>query len=273
MNLNFIITQNGVSHHTEEIVLQAKANHSVYEVIRVIGGIALFLEDHFDRLVSSVHLSDLEFEIGFSEFRQNISELSKLNGQPQGNVKFTLSATGKVSHWSFSFIPHSYPTSNDYQKGVPTGLLLAERDNPNAKVIQNTISERAGQLIADKKLYEVLLVDRNEMITEGSRSNVFFVKGDRFYTAPASKVLVGVTRIKVMECLRELNLTIIEEAVSASKIGAYDAVFLTGTSPKVLPVHCIDTVQFEPKNYFVEQLMVRYDLLIETYLKAQSELV
>ncbi|HEY3371934.1 MAG TPA: aminotransferase class IV [Prolixibacteraceae bacterium] len=265
--MDFVVTQNGIIPQDEMNVRQFNTGHPVYEVIRVVDGIALFLEDHYERLLSSLQIRGLQFEMEFSEFKQNITELTKINQKQNGNVKFILTSIGKINHWFFSYIAHSYPTSNDYQKGVTTGLLIAERENPNAKVIQNTIRERVDQLIKDEKLYEALLVDRNGMITEGSRSNVFFVKGNRFYTAPASKVLVGVTRQKVLECLDELNFTIIEEAVSTSGLGAIDAVFLTGTSPKVLPVNRIDTFHFSAKNTFVEQLIDRYDLMVETYLK------
>jgi branched-chain amino acid aminotransferase len=267
INMNLIITQNGVLNYTEENIRQAKSNHTVYEVIRIVDGIALFLEDHFERLISSVQIQGLQLEMELSEFRQHIIVLTKLNEQQNGNVKFTLSKVGKVNHWLFSFIPHSYPTSNDYQKGVPIGLLIVERENPNAKVIQNKVRDKANQLIEANQLHEVLLVDRNGMITEGSRSNVFFVKDNLFYTAPASMVLVGVTRKKVLECLSELNFKVIEEAVSASEIGNFDAVFLTGTSPKVLPVNRIDSISFPTNNSFVEQLMEKYNLMIETYLK------
>lgn len=266
-NMDFIITQNGVLNNGKGNIWQSNIDQSVYEVIRIIDGIALFLEDHFDRLISSVHISGLQLEMGLSEFRQRISELARLNDQQNGNVKFTLSEIGKVNHWSFSFIPHSYPAPNDYLKGVATSLLYAERDNPNAKVLQNRVRDKADQLIAENNLYEALLVDRNGLVTEGSRSNVFFVKGNRFYTAPSAMVLVGITRKKVMECLKELDLPVIEEAVSISDLRTFEAVFLTGTSPKVLPVQCIDSIQIPSKNPFVKKLMVRYDIMIETYLK------
>jgi branched-chain amino acid aminotransferase len=119
-------------------------------------------------------------------------------------------------------------------------------------------------------LYEVLLVDRHGRITEGSRSNVFFVKGNRFYTAPASQVLGGVTRKKVLQCLHGLGFTVIVEAVSAIEIGSFEAVFLTGTSPGVLPVNYIDAVYFKTDNPSVRQLMAQYDLMIEAYLAGQS---
>lgn len=266
--MNFIITQNGVSPSAEGKMLQAPNQRRVYEVIRLIDEIALFLEDHFDRLKSSVQMSGIHFEMGLPEFKQKISALIEVNGQPSGNVKFILSEVEKTIQWSFSFIPHSYPTPDDYKNGVPTGLLMAERENPSAKVIQNTITEQANELIAEKKLHEVLLVDRNGMITEGSRSNVFFVKSEKFYTAPANKVLAGVTRKKVMECLVELDFQIIQETVPASEAGEFEAVFLTGTSPKVLPVNCIDNFKFTVNNPCVAKLMARYDSMIEAYLKS-----
>lgn len=265
---NYIITNKGNLFHSEFNAKLFNSDHSVYEVIRIIDGIALFLEDHYSRLVSSVQMSGFHFLMDFSEFMHNIMELVRLNQIENGNVKFFLAESGKVNHWSFSFIPHSYPNLIDYHWGINTELLFAERENPNAKVVQNTISKKANQLIAGQNLYEVLLVDRDGLITEGSRSNVFFVKGNRFFTAPAHQVLVGITRQKVLQCLSELAFPIIEEAVLASEINKYDAVFLTGTSPKVLPVRSIGKQVFDTQLLVVNELMNQYNSMIDNYIKA-----
>lgn len=264
----YIISNHGNLLHSEQNTTQINSDHSVYEVIRIIDGIALFLEDHYSRLVSSVQMSGFHLEIDFPEFRHNIMELVRLNQIENGNVKFVLAEIGKVNHWSFSFIPHSYPNLVDYHRGITTELLFAERENPNAKVVQNTVRKKANQLIADQNIYEVLLVNRDGLITEGSRSNVFFVKGNQFFTAPAPEVLVGITRQKVLQCLNELAFPIIEESVFASEINKYDAVFLTGTSPKVLPVNCIGVVPFQTDNLYVEKLMIKYNSMIETYFSS-----
>lgn len=265
---NYIVTNHGNLFHSELNTTLLNSDHSVYEVIRIIDGIALFLEDHYSRLVSSVQMSGFHFVMDFPEFMHNIAELVRLNHIENGNVKFFLAESGKQNHWSFSFIPHSYPDTNDYEQGVNTELLFAERANPNAKVVQNTIRKKANQLIADQNLYEVLLVNRDGLITEGSRSNVFFVKGSRFFTAPVHQVLVGITRQKVLQCLSELAFPIIEEAVLASEIGTFDAVFLTGTSPKVLPVNYIGVVPFQTDNLYVEKLMIKYNSMIESYVSS-----
>ena len=56
---------------------------------------------------------------------------------------------------------------------------------------------------SDKMLYEVLLVNRDGVITEGSRSNVFFIKSGEVYTPPTDAVLPGVTRTMIIRILEE----------------------------------------------------------------------
>ena len=108
------------------------------------------------------------------------------------------------------------------------------------------------------------------MITEGSRSNVFFVKDDVFYTAPAFQILVGITRQKVVDCLNGLNYPLIEQAVKASEMNQFDAVFLTGTSPKVLPVKSIGDLIFDARLSSVKKLIEHYDKLITQYIINQK---
>jgi branched-chain amino acid aminotransferase len=235
-------------------------------VIRIIDGIALFLEDHFGRLVRSMQIQGLTFQMAYPDFKQNMAELVRKNQKMEGNVKFVYSIAEGNIHWAFSFIPHSYPSQDDYQTGVTTDLLFAERRNPNAKVIQTVIRDKANQMIADRKLFEVLLVDHNGMITEGSRSNVFFVKGDVFYTAPATMVLVGITRQKVLDCLKELGFSIVEEAVCVHELSQFDAAFLTGTSPKILPIRLVGSQVFDVQDKAISRLMDEYNRMIQEYM-------
>ena len=243
---------------------------TVYEVIRVINSVPLFLEDHFFRLLKSVEIQDIAFEMEYPEFKLKSSELINSNNYREGNIKFMYSVAGTESRWTFDYIPHNYPTTADYQDGVNTGLLYAERDNPNAKVIQSKLRDQADQMITDQKLYEVLLADQHGRITEGSRSNVFFVRGEVFYTAHESKILVGITRQKVIECLKNLNFQLVEEAVKEDEINRFDAVFLTGTSPKVLPVRSIGDQEFSTRHDGVVKLMEAYNQMITHYIQNEK---
>ena len=69
-SLNYIVTNNGIRPFSEKEASLQNSDRSVYEVIRVIDGVALFLEDHFYRLVSSMKIGGLHLDMGLSEFRQ-----------------------------------------------------------------------------------------------------------------------------------------------------------------------------------------------------------
>lgn len=265
--MNIIITNNGIVDSSSNREVSFQGTTTVYEVVRIIEGVPLFLEDHFERLLASMKIQDFKFNLAYPEFKSAIIRLIELNRITTGNVKFEFNRNGNRDSWSLFFIPHNYPTEEEYKNGVTVDLLFAERSNPNAKVIQKSIRERANQLIADQNLYEVLLVDRQNRITEGSRSNVFFVKGGVFYTAPASMVLVGITRLKVFELLKKLDFRIVEEAILVDQINQFDAVFLTGTSPKVLPIARIGNLNYSTLNPFVLTLIEEYNGMINNYIE------
>ena len=239
----------------------------VYEVLRVIDGVALFLEDHYLRLQKTMELYQLQSEIGFQEFKGKINELIVLSQKQNGNIKTERIWFEHEILWEFSFFKPRYPDSEDYELGVKTDLYFAERENPNAKVVKSALREQINAFIETNHIYEVLLVDQQGQITEGSRSNVFFVQGKVFYTAPGSLVLIGITRQKVLECLNEMNCEVKEAAIRATELSSCDAAFITGTSPKVLPVNRIGDLKLNPAHPLVSDLMDRYNQKIDRYLR------
>ena len=266
-----MITKQGIQEDSLSMFESKTTGEPVYEVFRIIDGVALFLEDHFARLENSLKIIGIPFEMQYEEFKRCVAELVKLNRQEVGNIKFVYSGNVKTSDWCFSFIPHRYPDDQDYRNGVSVGLLNGERENPNAKVLQQNLRDRANQMISELNWYEVLLVDRDGLITEGSRSNVFFVKNRVFYTAPESKVLGGITRQKVIDCLADLGFPLVELAVSAAEAGSFEAAFLTGTSPKVLPIRLIGKQPFNTPSHVVNELIGRYNEMVNRYIRIERE--
>jgi branched-chain amino acid aminotransferase len=60
---------------------------------------------------------------------------------------------------------------------------------------------------------------------------------------------------------------VIEREVNFNELQQFDAAFITGTSPKILPIKKIDNFTFNHQNKIVRQLMKKYDELIAGYLK------
>ncbi len=242
----------------------------IYEVVRVIDGVCLFLEDHYKRLQNSAKLADIPLTMTERDFAGEIQTLIKANEIANGNIKVLVQYGNGQQGAFFYFIPQVYPSAADYLRGVKTDFLMAERNLPRAKTVQQRLRDEANSVIRENSLFEVIFVNSQKQILEGSRTNIFFVKGTEFYTPPTEFVLPGITRQKVMECLAELKFPCVEKSIIQDEIASYDTVFLTGTSPKVLPVSMLGKQKFDAQHQPLRRLMEAYDEKIEAYIKSSE---
>ncbi len=234
----------------------------IYEVLRVVNGIPLFLEDHMERFHKSANIAGKTIRFSVSEIQEMLHRLINKNKVGEGNILISCKTNLKAF-----FIPHKYPNEEQYRHGVVCGVLRAERENPNAKVFQTSVRQQANELIAENDFFEVLLVDHEERITEGSRSNVFFIKGNEIITPLAKQVLLGITRQKALDCAQKLGLKVTECDVHVNDLASFDAVFVTGTSPKILPVKKVAEFKFSSSNSILRSLMFCFDTMIADYIK------
>ncbi len=237
----------------------------VYEVIRVISGVPLFCEDHFCRMMNSLQLLHKNIPVDFQDFEEQMKLLSSKNNFQNGNIKIVVGEQTK--NLLMYFIPHHYPAEAEYRQGVKTDFYHAERVNPNVKAHLAELRKNVNDYLKESGYFEVFYVDRNGAITEGSRSNVFFIREGIVYTCPPEKVLLGVTRQKVIECLKNTNIPLIETAVTEAEAASFESVFLTGTSPKILPVSAIDELKFSCASETMQKIRNEYDRMIEQYVQ------
>jgi branched-chain amino acid aminotransferase len=233
----------------------------IYEVIRIVDGVPLFFEEHIHRFFISARLAQKTIQLHSDEIQNQIIQLIAANKCTTGNVLISCKTKLKMF-----FIPHQYPDENVYKTGVSTCILNAERKNPNAKVFQTEVRKKTDLLIEQRKLFEVLLEDNLGKITEGSRSNVFFVKGNNVYTPKANVVLKGITREKTIDLIKKADFGFIECDIFTNKLSDFDAAFITGTSPKILPIKNIDNYRFATGNMVVQTLIENFNELIEDYV-------
>ena len=62
-----------------------------------------------------------------------------------------------------------------------------------------------------------------------------------------------------MEIVRSLGAALHEEAVAAADIGSFDAAFISGTSPKVMPIASVGEVSFDVNDPILRKIMEKYD--------------
>lgn len=234
----------------------------IYEVVRIVNKVPLFLEEHLDRFYSSAKIAGKAISFSPKQVDLLLKLLIEKNEVNEGNVLISCKRNLKAF-----YISHQYPDIHQYSEGVKCGILKAGRENPNAKIFQTSVRQQADKLIDSNGFYEVLLVDNFGKITEGSRSNVFFIKGDLLITPPAKEVLLGITRQKTFLCAEKIGLPVFEEEVFFEELNTFDAAFVTGTSPKILPINQIENLLLEPNNNILQSLIYNYNLLVEEYVK------
>jgi branched-chain amino acid aminotransferase len=240
----------------------------VYEVFRVIDGIALFLEDHLERFMQTCRLAGIVQPTPVDEINHWVYQLVEAEKLRMGNMKMVMLRNNDDECRLLVYItPHEYPTHEMFKEGVAVSLFRGIRHNPNAKVMDVQLREANNRLKATNNVYETLLVDGDGNITEGSRSNVFFVRDGILFTPPVEDVLPGITRKHVIEVCRMLELEVREEKVLARSVVVMEALFITGTSRKVLPVHSIDGVPFDARHPVVCKVQEAFNNHVNAYLE------
>ena len=163
-------------------------------------------------------------------------------------------------------IKHSYPSEDMYKNGVETILYHGERTNPNAKVIDNNFRQKVTDEINKANAFEAILVNSNGFITEGSKSNIFMIKEDTLYTSPLEDVLPGVTRGRIISLAKSLGISFEEKKISFEQLESIDAIFISGTSPKILPISKVDKINFNVENKIMQKLIKSFDEEIKIYI-------
>lgn len=246
--------------------------HYIYEVFRVIDKIALFLEDHLQRLQETCVLSKHCREFSTEEIKRYVYDVIDANHLYEGNMKIVLyQKQGARPQFLVYISEHQYPTREQYKTGVPVSLFKGIRINPNAKVMDVELRKSTNKMKQERDVYETLLVDEEGCITEGSRSNVFFIRKGKVITPLLQDVLPGITRKHIMEICRELSIDVIEEKVPARSVVIMEAVFISGTSRKVLPVNQINDLKFDPIHPITRIIQSGFNKRVTDYISHHKQ--
>lgn len=239
---------------------------SLYEVIRISDGIPIFFMEHLERLENSAKIMEYSLCITRDEIIDGVLKLINKDKVQNGNLKLVVnySQSGyKKTNEKFLayFVRHSYPTEQQYALGVKTITYQVERSNPNAKVINNGFREKVNLKINSKNVYEAILVDNAGFITEGSKSNIFMVIGSKVVTSKAINVLPGITRQFIIKTCQRLNIEFEEKNIHESELKSLNGLFISGTSPNVLPINSVDELSFDSsQNSIINLLMKEFDI-------------
>jgi branched-chain amino acid aminotransferase len=238
-----------------------------YEVIRLVDGKLLFLTDHLKRLQHSISGSGIKYP-GDPKIIENLALLVHENSYREGNIRISLQRSeGNRTVLQCYFIPYFYPDSGMYIRGVKLLIYPHIRPNPGIKKWDDQFRTAVSKYILEQKVYEVALKNMQNQITEGSRSNIFFInRTGSLITPPSKDILQGITRKYVLDVALKEKIEIEERSISKDNLDNMLSAFITGTSPKVLPVKQIDDLRFNVNHPVLRILMEKFGLLMHENL-------
>ncbi len=251
-------------------------NHgtTIYELLKIRECTPLFLEKYLRRIHSSLNI------IGRSDWISDAQIVEKMRLVIQKNcvrhedhLKILISFDNDLFSpprdlitMFFTTVP--IPRQEQYRQGVRTVSLNATRYLPNAKIYQPRLRQVTEEMIDTQNIYEVILLNESNYITEGSRSNIFFIdRGKNLITPSLEDVLPGITRRNVIEIAHNKGINFIEKKVHYDELSHFEAAFLTGTSRKILPIQSIDNHVFNPQNILLTDLMLWYEQMLDGYVR------
>jgi D-alanine transaminase len=224
----------------------------IYEVMKWYGSFFYDIEGHLTRLKRSLRETRIDWkEVNtFSEFSHELIKQNNLSGK---HALIYLEVTRGAAPRTHNFPePKVSPTVYSFVKEIPVVNLMSPGvkvmlkndirwtrcDIKSVSLLANTMSFQEAH---ERGMYECIFL-RDGFITEGSRSNIFFVYKDELYTHPESDhILSGITRKNIIRIAKEEGVKVIEEALSENKLSLIQEAFITNTSAEVTPVIAFDT--------------------------------
>lgn len=215
---------------------------SVYESLSVRNGKLKDARDHIERFFESADLLGLSHTLTMDAVIKSLDLIIEKNGITDCTIKLQLIGGANPLFFAFTAPLPVYPEKY-YTVGVKAVSYNGERIMPRVKSNCLLLNYLASRYASENDALDALLVNRNGNVLEGSRCNIFAVKGNTLYT-PGDNVLFGVTRKHVIELAGDMGYDIVytELPLDDLKSAFYDEVFLTSTSMGAVPVRMIDDI-------------------------------
>lgn len=245
----------------------------IYEVIRLIDGKPLFYKEHMERLCESAEHLGKSITSLLESIHHGVNVLIAKNAIQSDNIKIVIGSLDQAKfEWVIFGVKGFYPPVLWFEKGIKTTIISVSRENPHAKVINDSLAKKVDALRQSTDIFEALLVDEKGRITEGSRSNVFFIKEDRLLMPKTDLALKGITRLKLLALLEKLGIDCREEDIFVSDLDTVQGVFITGTSIDLLPISAIDDYSYQTSQLpIMKQLLTEYRQLMKDSLSQYNQ--
>lgn len=216
---------------------------------------AFRLDDHYERLLRSIKMLQLECQYTKEDLKKAFIEAVKANEYNENlSVRQTLFVDGNGS-WGaegpvemfVAPIPRNKTSAEYNKKGIHCCItswrrISDENISPRIKCGANYMNSRVGQREAVRNGYDTcIFLNEAGKIAEGPGSCFFFIKDGTLITSRLTdSVLESITRDSILKIAKSKNIPVIERVVDRTELYTCDEAFLCGSAMEITPVLSID---------------------------------
>ena len=229
----------------------------VFEGIRIYNGKIFKCKQHIERLWKSADGIRMKIPVSREEMVAIQRRCVEANNVVDGYIRLVVSR----GFGTLGLDPRKCPTPGIicivdditlfppelYQQGMR--VIVANRPktpivclDPRVKSLNYLNNILAKCEAIDFGCHEVIMLNTEGYVTEGSGDNIFIVKNGKLYTPPPEAgILEGITREFVIKTLaKDCKVKVLENNMRLEDVLDADEVFLTGSAAEIIAVTQID---------------------------------
>lgn len=236
---------------------------------------AFRLDDHYERLLKSAKLLQLDCTYTKADFKEALINVIKANEYKENlSVRQTLFVDGFGSWGSESPvemfvapIPRGKTSAEYNKKGLHCCVtswrrISDENLSPRIKCGANYINSRVGQREALRNGYDTcIFLNNNGKVAEGPGSCLFMIKDGEIITPRLTdSVLESITRDTIIKIALASGYKVTERTIDRTELYTCDEAFLCGSAMEITPILSIDRydINTQDEGVITKQLHQSY---------------
>lgn len=242
----------------------------LFETMRFLNKRTVYFDEHLNRIKNACKIIGLRFPFPLIRIKNIIKKTVEINGLPDAYLRLTLweseSGTGT------SIIARKYKpyTLEKYKKGFSAKIAeFKQNDGCGLTQIKTTNRIIYELCLQDAKNYgfdEALFLNNRGLITETSRSNIFFAKNDAIFTPSLEcGCLDGITRKVILDLARKYKIKAKEGNFTLQDLYYAEEAFLTNSLIGIMPLTSVEKQNIGKgrRGRLTDFFIKKYNLLLK----------
>ncbi|MCW2119749.1 aminotransferase class IV [Flavobacterium sp. 7A] len=234
---------------------------AVFETVKIVKGVVLFLEDHYFRLMASMRVVRMEIPMNFTmeHLEEQLLSVASVNNMlTSARVRITvfrndggyyLPTTNDVSYLIHASVLEQQlysVASGDYEVDLFKDFYITKQLLSSIKTTNRILNTTASIFAFENELDNCLLLNDSKNVVEAIQGNIFMRIGDKLITPPISEgCLNGVMRKQILALAKKTaNIEVVEDIISPFDLQKADELFITNVIKGVQSI-----TKYRKKNF------------------------